>query len=108
MRIVRREAVWIHTHFLTDCVYLPAHHAREIREKMSRVLEEQRIVFGVHFDSRGDEEGLRIVLECIPRPETMERIESALADIIGPIPARLRRTRVQIEPPARRLAAQWR
>jgi hypothetical protein len=108
VKIVRREVVWIHTHFLTDCVYLAAHHAREIREKMSRVLEEQRIVFGVHFDSHRDEEGLRIVLQCIPRPETMERIESALADIVGPMPARPRRTHVKVEPPARRLVAQRR
>lgn len=99
MRILRREVVWIHTHFVTDCVYLPAHYAREIEDKMGRVLEEQRIVFGIHLDSRSDEEGLRIVLECIPLPGPMRQIEAALVEIVKPMPARPRRSRVQVEPP---------
>jgi hypothetical protein len=99
MRILRREVVWIHTHFVTDCVYLPAHYAREVEDKMGRVLEEQRIVFGIHFDSRSDEEGLRIVLECVPLPGPMRQIEAALVEIVKPMPARPRRTQVQVEPP---------
>jgi len=101
MEVLRREEIWIHTHFVTDCVYLPDHRARNIREKMDRVLDKLGIVFGIHFDSRGDE-GLRIVLECIPLPETMSKIESSLAGIVAPIAARPRRTRVEIEPPTRR------
>ena len=104
MKILRREKVWIHTHFVTDCVYLPDHHAREIRETMDRVLAEQRIVFGIHFDASAGSDTLRVVLECIPLPETMRAIESALAETIEPMPARPRRTRVQVEPPARRIA----
>ena len=101
MKIVQREVVWIHTHFVTDCVYLPAHYAREIREKMRRVLERERIVFGIRFDSRASDEGLRIILECVPLPEPMERIASALAEIIKPMPSRPRKTTVEIAPPAR-------
>lgn len=108
MKILRREVVWIHTHFLTDCVYLPAHRAREILQKIARVLEEQGIVFGIHFDSRSREEGLRIVLECIPLPEPMGKIEAALAEIIKPMPARPRQTRVEVEPPPRPRAGQRR
>lgn len=104
MKILQRETVWIHTHFITDCVYLADHHAREIRDRMDRVLAEHRIVFGIHFDTGGDRQGLRIVLECVPLPETMRSIESALAEIIEPMPARPRRTRVEIEPSARRAA----
>jgi hypothetical protein len=100
MKLLRREAIWIHTHFVTNCRYLPEHFAREIREKMDRVLDRLGIVFGIHFDGRG-EEGLRIVLECIPLRETMEKAEAALREIIGPIPARPRRTKVEVEPPAR-------
>ncbi len=100
MKVLRREEIWIHTHFVTDCAYLPEHFAREIRGKMDRVLDGLGIVFGVHFDSGGDE-GLRIVLECIPLRETMEKAEGALREIVAPIPARPRRTRVQVEPPAR-------
>jgi len=100
MKLLHREEIWIHTHFVTDCRYLPEHFAREIREKMDRVLDGLGIVFGIHFDGRG-EEGLRIVLECIPLRETMEKAEGALREIIRPIPARPRRTKVQIGPPAR-------
>lgn len=100
MKVLRREEIWIHTHFVTDCAYLPDHHARDIRRKMKRLLDKLGIVFGIHFDSRG-REGLRIVLECIPLPETMGKIESALREMIEPIPARPRKTRVAIEPPKR-------
>ncbi len=104
MQVLRRDTVWIHTHFVTDCAYLPDHHAREIRRKMDRVLDKLGIVFGIHFDSRG-EEGLRIVLECIPLPGTMREIESKLTEIIAAIPARPRKTRVEIEAPGQRAAA---
>jgi hypothetical protein len=101
MKVLRREEIWIHTHFVTDCAYLPDHSAREIHQKMGRVLDKLGIVFGIHFDARGDE-GLRIVLECIPFPETMAEIESSLEKIIEPVPARPRRTRVEIQSPTRR------
>ena len=99
MKILRREEIWIHTHFVTDCVYLPEHRARHIRRELAPVLEESGIVFGIHFES--GEEGLRIVLECLPLPPTMEKVESALTEIVTPLPARPRKTRVTIEPPAR-------
>jgi len=105
MKVLRREEIWIHTHFVTDCRYLPEHFAREIRRKMDRLLDRLGIVFGIHFDSRGDE-GLRIVLECIPLRQTMQQIESALADMIKPIPARPRKTRVAIESLKRRTCAE--
>jgi len=98
VRILRREIAWIHTHFVTDCTYLPTRHARQIQRQMAPVLDREGIVFGIHYDSRSQEEGLRIVLECIPLPETMERIHSALADIVKPVPAGPRPTRVQVEP----------
>ena len=108
MRILRREEVWIHTHFVTDCTYLPAHFAREIRSKMDRVLDQLGIVFGIHFDSRSDEQGLTIILECIPLQEAMRKIELALAEIVKPIPARPRKTQVRVEPPERRISVQRR
>ena len=100
MKILRREEVWIHSHFVTDCSYLPDHYARRIQRQMNRVLGDLGIVFGIHFDSRGDG-GLRIVLECIPVPGTMLRIDSALARIVDPIPSRPRKTRVRIDAPKR-------
>jgi hypothetical protein len=107
VKVVGRERVWIHTHFVTDCTYLPDHHAREIRRKVDRLLEKARIVLGIHFDSRGDD-GLRVVLECVPLPETMKQIERGLAEIIGPIPARPRKTEVQVEGPRRSVAVERR
>ena len=100
MKIVRREEIWIHTHFVTDCTYLPDHYARRVRHRTARLLDQVGIVFGIHFDGRGDR-GLRIVLECIPLPETMCKIETELAKIVEPIPSRQRKTDVRIEPPRR-------
>jgi hypothetical protein len=108
MRILRRDEVWIHTHFVTDCSYLPDHRAREIVTKMDRVLEELGIVFGIHFDSDPREKGLSIVLECVPLPETMSKIEAALAEIIRAIPSRPRDTKVEIEPARRPRVAERR
>ena len=102
MKIQRTERLWIHTHFATDCEYLPADRAREIRKGMARVLENERIVFGIHFASSPEEKGVRIVLECLPLPETLARIEHELAKLVAPIPSRPRQTKVEIEPPRRR------
>ncbi len=107
MKILRREQVWIHTHFVTDCSYLPDHFAREIKQKADRLLDNLGIVFGIHFDPRG-EEGLRLVLECIPLPETMKKIETSFREILEPIPSRPRKTEVAIEPATRRTDLQRR
>jgi len=99
VKILRREQSWIHTHFITDCVYLPADRAKEIRRAMAPVLEADHIVFGLHFEAPRDEPGLSIVLECRPLPEALARIEAELARIVAAIPARPRQTKVKIEPP---------
>jgi hypothetical protein len=100
MKILRREEIWIHTHFVTDCTYLPDHEARRVRHRTERLLDQVGIVFGIHWHDRADR-GLRIVLECIPLPETMQKIEAELAKIVEPIPSRPRKTDVRIEPPRR-------
>lgn|GEM_PF-2359427 len=79
---------------------LPDHFAREIRRKMDRLLDKLGIAFSIHFED-GRYGGLRIVLECIPFPETMKEIEKGLAEIIEPIPARPRKTGVSIKAPQR-------
>jgi hypothetical protein len=107
MKIVGREETWIHTHFVTDCRYLPADGARTIQRSMARVLDELGIVFGIHFES-GADDGLRVVLECIPLPAAMEKIEADLAEVMKPIPARPRRTKVEMEPPQRRVVTKRR
>ena len=103
MKLLRREKSWIHTLFITDCTYLPEEGAREIRRAMAPVLEAHRLVFGIHFASSESESGLMIVLECLPFPETLEAIEKELVRIIAPFPAHPRATKVEIEPPAKRL-----
>jgi hypothetical protein len=45
---------------------------------------------------------LSIVLECVPLPQSMSKIEAALAGIIKPIPSRPRQTKVEVEPAQRR------
>jgi len=96
MKILRRERVFVHTHFVTDCEYLPEDRAREIRKHMARVLDELGIVFGIHFAASRTERGLRIVLECIPGKPEMARIQKELSVAIKDIPPRPRRTRVAI------------
>lgn len=102
MKILRRERVFVHTHFVTDCAYLPDDRAREVRKHMARVLDELGIVFGIHFAASRTERGLRIALECIPGRAEMERIEKELAQAVKDIPSRPRRTRVSVEQRASR------
>jgi hypothetical protein len=104
MKIVRKETSWIHTHFVTNGERIEPHQERRLRREMDRVLRENRIVFGLHFESRPKERGVRIVLECIPLPEAMENIETELARLLEPIPARPAATKIEIAPPRRRKA----
>jgi hypothetical protein len=97
VEILRRERVFVHTHFATDCEYLPDDRARELRKHMERVLDELGIVFGIHFAASRTERGLRIVLECIPAAPEMERIEKELSEAVKDIPCRPRRTQVTIQ-----------
>jgi hypothetical protein len=90
MKILDRHKTWIHTHFLTDCVRLAAHHVREIESRMASFLRMLGIVFGVHVESHKGEPGIRIVLECIPSPETLDLIQAELQRIVAPIPSRPR------------------
>ena len=96
MEILRREKVFVHTHFVTDCEYLPDDRAREVRKNMARVLDELGIVFGIHFAASRTERGLRVVLECIPGRSEMERIEKELSEAVKDIPCRPRRTQVTV------------
>ncbi|MBN1458686.1 MAG: hypothetical protein JXA57_04065 [Armatimonadetes bacterium] len=104
MKIKRRQQVWIHTHFITDCTFLPEHYARDIRRKMEALLDELGIVFGIHF-APADEGVLSIVLECVPFTHILEKIEARLADFIKDIPAQPRKTQVHVEEPSRKSLA---
>ena len=88
MKILGRHKNWIHTYFLTDCTRLPAHRVREVGSRMGAFLRSLGIVFGVHVEEHKGEPGLRIVLECIPFPDTLELIQVELQRIVEPIPAR--------------------
>ena len=90
MKILERRQTWLHTHFLTDCERLPPHRMREIEEQIIPVLRQFGIVYDIHFDAHRDDPGVRIVLECIPLPNTLELIQLELARIVQPIPARPR------------------
>jgi hypothetical protein len=90
MKILERHKSWIHTYFLTDCTRLPAHRVREVGSRMGAFLRSLGIVFGVHVEEHKGEPGLRIVLECIPFPDTLELIQAELQRIVEPIPAKPR------------------
>ena len=88
MKILERHKSWIHTHFLTDCTRLATHHGREVESSLGAFLRRLGIVFGIHFEEHRGEPGLRIVLECIPFPETLGLIQAELQRIVDPIPTR--------------------
>jgi hypothetical protein len=90
MNILERRHTWLHTHFLTDCERLPPHRMREIETQVIPVLRKLGIVYDIHFDAHRDDPGVRIVLECIPLPNTLELIQLELARIVQPIPAKPR------------------
>ncbi len=106
MKILERRFTFIHTHFLTDCEKLPAEVGRELQRKMERYLRARGIVYGIHFEERRSEKGLRIVLECIPLPDSLEEIQNHLQELVRPIPRRPRPvTPAYVEPPPRRSVA---
>ena len=90
MNILDRRHTWLHTHFLNDCERLPSHRMREIQGQIVPVLRNLGIVYDVHFDAHRDDPGVRIVLECIPLPNTLELIQLELKRIVEPIPAKPR------------------
>jgi len=97
MKVLSREELWIHTHFLTDCTGLPAFRLREIVKEMAPFLRELGIVYGIHFTQVRDERTCRIVLECIPFRQTLDRIQHKLREVVGDIPTHPPVTRVARE-----------
>jgi hypothetical protein len=63
---------------------------REIESQIIPVLRNLGIVYDIHFDAHRDDPGVRIVLECIPLPNTLELIQLELKRIVQPIPAKPR------------------
>lgn len=100
MKILGREEVWIHTHFLTDCTSLSTARMQEVSQGLVPFLREQGIVYGIHFTQLKDERTCRVVLECIPFPAVPDRIQQQLQDLVREIPSRPRTTKVTVEEPA--------
>jgi hypothetical protein len=94
MKILGREELWIHTHFLTDCTRLPEFRMREILKEMAPFLRESGVAFGMHFTQVQNERTCRIVLECIPFAQTLDRIQHKLHEVVRDIPSRPPITRV--------------
>ena len=90
MNVLERRQTWLHTHVLTDCERLPPHRMREIESQIIPVLRNLGIVYDIHFDAYRDDPGVRIILECIPLPNTLELIQLELKRIVQPIPAKPR------------------
>src|SRR5262245_5531717 len=88
MEIAQRRELWLHTHFVTDCVRLSQAQGRDIEAALLPVLHQQHIVYGIHSEESRHDSGIRIVLECIPLRSVLEQIETALRHIIAPIPAK--------------------
>jgi hypothetical protein len=94
MNILERRHTWLHTHFLTDCERLPPHRMQEIERQVIPVLRNLGIVYDIHFYARRQDLGVRIVLECIPLPNTLELIQLELTRIVQPIPPKPREMHV--------------
>jgi hypothetical protein len=94
MNILERRRTWLHTHFLTDCERLPPHRMQEIESQIIPVLRNLGIIYDIHFDAHRNDPGVRIVLECIPLPNTLELIQLELKRIVQPIPAKPREVHI--------------
>lgn len=81
MRILRREEVWIHTHFVLDSKELDPKDRQKVKLEVESFLRSLNIVFGIHFR---EGENLRVVLECIPEKEKLAKIEERLNEILKP------------------------
>lgn len=88
MKILERRELWIHTHFLTDCQKLSTYHMRRIKTEIEGYLRSIGIVYGIHYEARPRERGIRIVLECIPIESTMRLVEDKLRELVRPVPIR--------------------
>ena len=49
MEILERRELWIHTHFVTDCVRLSHAQGRDIEAALLPVLRQHHIVYGIHL-----------------------------------------------------------
>jgi len=63
---------------VTDGFAVNARRKEQIKNEVESFLVAEGIVFGIHFEEAQGSERLRIVLESIPLPETMDRIEAYL------------------------------
>lgn len=90
MHIIDRRHTWLHAHFLTDCEHLPPHLMQEIESQIIPVLRNLGIVYDIHFDTHHEDPGVRIVLECLPLPNTTGLIQLELKRIAQPIPVKPR------------------
>ncbi|HEV8715280.1 MAG TPA: hypothetical protein VGX03_20920 [Candidatus Binatia bacterium] len=88
MKILGREELWIHTHFLTDCTRFPEFRMREVLTEMVPFLRGSGIAFGMRFTQAQNERTCRIVLECVPFAQTLDRIQQKLQEVVHDIPAR--------------------
>jgi len=61
---------------------------RHIELQIEPFLRGLGIVYGIHFEQHEGEKGLHIVLECIPFPSTLEKIEARLREIVKDIPSK--------------------
>ena len=88
MRILERWESLVFTHFVTDGQRLPGPRVRAIEDAVVPRLRARGIVVGIHFEHGRDERGIRVVLECRPRPADLDAIQRELALILAPIPVR--------------------
>jgi hypothetical protein len=51
MEIMQRRELWIHTHFVTDCVRLSHAQGCEIEAALLPVLRQHHIVYSIHFNA---------------------------------------------------------
>jgi hypothetical protein len=51
MEIMQRRELWIHTHFVTDCVRLSQAQGREIEVALLPVLRQHHLVYGIHLNA---------------------------------------------------------
>lgn len=94
MRVLKREEVWIHTHFVLDSKELGLKERERIKLEMEGFLRNLNIVFGIRFK---EGETLRVILECIPEKEKLDRIQEKLNELLEPLKPKPKTVKVKVE-----------
>lgn len=93
MEIIKREEMWIHTHFTTDVKSMDSKQRQRMQWEMENFLRGLGIVYGIRFE---EGETVKIVLECIPVSKPLDEIHKHLEEVVRDVHPKPKVVRVQV------------